>query len=414
MDSENFLNIIRERSKNPFVFISYSSSIDTVKKRVLVLGKQLENAGINVIYDMGGMPVGIDIDEFMRKISDDNCKYVLLVCDHTYVEKTKEINSGVGIEYKYLLNRINSSQDREKELSKVFLLMAENVENPQKNVPDLFARRISTSFYDDSIETLNSIIKLVIDCKVPLQKIYSDKELKERSLYKYEIAYKSYDIAQYSAALKNINDAINIYSKIKHANKSFMIKCNNLAAAINLMIGQKKEARKICLENLKIIKKMKGECESLLSVCYGNLALSYVNEDNYAYEEYAKKAYEIAKKANLTDYNYYITLYAASLFMTERYEEAYNYQLEALIILSQNDEMDTLLGLQTNANIAEINVLRAKKKKGHKKIELLYEAESYFSTALNISKKINLREDTLHELYSIGEKVYRSLKEYYE
>lgn len=411
MNSEFFLNTIRERSKNPFVFISYSSSIVSIKKRVLVLGKHLENTGINVIYDMGGMPVGIDIDEFMRKIADDNCKYVLLVCDHTYKEKTQEINSGVRIEYKYLLNRINNSQDREKELSKVFLLMAEDVEEPQKNVPDLFTRRIYTPFYDNTIETLNTITKLVMDCKIPLKRDYSDKELREKSLYKYEIANKSYDIGQYSSALKNINDAINLHLKIKRKDKLFMINCNNLASATNLMLGHKIEARKICLENLKLLKKDQYD---LLSICYGNLALSYVNDDNYIYEEYAKKAYEIAKGANLTDFQYYITLYAASLFMTERYEEAYNCQLESLTLISQNNAMDTLLGLQTNANIAEICVLRAKKKRGSKKIELLYEAEAYICSALSISKKISLREDTLHELYSITEKVYNSLKEYYE
>ena len=318
------------------------------------------------------------------------------------------------IEYKYLLNRINSSQDREKELSKVFLLMAENTENPQKNIPDVFARRIFTPFCDDNIETLNTITKLVIDCKVSSKKIYSDKELKKKSVYKYEIANKSYDIAQYSAALKNINDAIKVYSKVKHKNKSFMIKCNNLAAATNLMLGDKIEARKICEDNLELLKKLKGYDIKFLSTCYGNFALSYANEDNYAYEEYARKDYEISKEANLPDLDYYITLYAASLFMTERYEEAYHCQLEALNFLSQNNKMNTLLGLQTNANIAEICVFRAKKKRGHNKIEFLHEAEFYFTTALSISKKINLREDTLHELYSIAEKVYQSLKEYYQ
>lgn len=414
MNSENFLKTIRERSKNPFVFISYSSSIDSIKKRVLDLGRYLENVGVNVIYDMGNMPVGTDIDEFMRKIADDNCKYVFMVCDHTYKEKTKELNSAVGIEYKYLLNRINCSQDCEEKISNVFLLVAEEGEVLQKNIPDFFTRRIYTPFYDDTIETLNTIAKLVIDCKTPLKRNYSDKELRKKSLYKYEIANKSYDIEQYSSALKNINDAIDLYLKIKRKNKLYMIKCNNLASATNLRLGHKIEARKICLENLELIKNIKKDQDSLLSVCYGNLALSYVNDDNYIYEEYARKAYEIAKDGNLTDLQYYITLYAASLFNTERYEEAYNCQLESLTILFQNNEMDTLLGLQTNANIAEICILRAKDKRGNKKIELLYEAESYIFTALRISKKIILREDSLHELYSITEKVYRSLKEYFE
>lgn len=411
MNSEIFLNMIRERSKNPFVFITYSSSIDSIKKRVLALGKYLEKESINVIYDMGGIPVGIDMDEFMRKIADDNCKYVLLVCDQTYKEKTKEINSGVRIEYNYLLNRINSSQDREEELGKVFLLMAENEEEAQKGIPDLFLRRIYTPFYDYTIETLNAIAKLVIDCKTPLKRNYSDKELKEKSLNKYEIAKKSYDMGQYSSALHNINHAINLHLQIKRKNRLFMIKCYNLASATNIFLGDKIEARKICFENLKSIRKNEYD---LLSLCYGNLALSYVNDDNYLYEEYAKKAYEIAKDANLTDYQYYITLYAASLFLTERYEEAYNCQLESLALISQNNEMETLLGLQTNANIAEICVLRAKKKRGSKKIELLYEAESYICSALSISKKNSFREDTLHELYNITEKVYKSLKEYYE
>ncbi len=414
MDSETFLKMVRERSKMPFVFISYSSSIESVKKRVLVLGRYLENAGINVIYDMGGMPVGIDVDEFMRKIVDDNCKYVLLVCDHTYKEKTKEIKLGVGIEYKYLLNKINNSEDREKELSKVFVLMAEEEKNFQKNVPDIFSRQIYMPFYEDTVEVLDAIAKLVDSCKILQEENYSDKELKEKCLRKFEIANTSYDMAQYLSAFKNINDVINLYSKIKRKNRLFMVKCNNLASAINLRLGYKKEARKICRENLKLFKNLRKGDNKLLPICYGNLALSYVDEDKYSYEEYAKKAYEIAKEKNIEDLQYYVTLYAASLFMTERYEEAYNYQIEALDLLSKDDAINSLLGLQTNANIAEICVLRAKNKRGHNKIELLYEAESYLSSALSISKTISLREDTLYELYRISEKVYQSLKDYFK
>lgn len=414
MNSVEFLELIRSKTKKPFVFISYSSSIHIIKNRVLTLGKFLEEMDVNVVYDMGGMPPGTDLDEFMKKIADNNCKYVLMVCDHTYKEKTKENYSGVRSEYKYLLNKINSSNDRELELSKVFILLAEEVNNKSDIIPMDFDRRIYREFYDDTVTTFNSILELVKECKNFEAKKYSDKELKEKSENKYIIANNSYDMAQYKAAFENINYVLSIYKDVKKKEKKQLIKYYNLASAINIKLCKKEEARKICFSTESLLKSLKKDNDLLYAICYGNLSMTFVDIDNSLYEEYAKKALDFAKKANLEEMDYYLTLYAASLFKTQRYEEAYSCQKEALEQLLKKKNIKSIIGLQVYANLAEICIIRAEQSKKHNKINLLHESENYIIQALNICKEVNVnRDEIFYELYSISEKVYKSLKNYY-
>lgn len=418
MKSEEFINIIRQRSQLPYVFISYSSSIKDVRERVILLGRYLEKCKINVVYDMGGLPVGINIDEFMEKIANDNCKYVLLVCDNTYYTKTKNSNTGVKIEYEYLLNRINTSSDRELELSKVFLLMAECVEDPYSIIPDTFKRRIYTNFLDAEKTTFSEIYEIVQDCKIveeedSLLLNNTDKELTSMSSNKYTNANTSYDRHQYNAALSDINEAIKIYQYVRNKNNWILIDYYNLAVSIHLRLYNMKEARLFCNKELDILKKYKKtrKIYKAYAICYNNLSMTYIGNDTNLHEDFAHKALINAKKACVKDLYHYNTLYAVSLFMSEKYHEAYDYQKKAL---SQLDDDQSVMGIKIYSNLAEICVLRSKDRTIVDKKELLHEGEDYINTALMISKRIRIDDkDILLEMYSISEKVFDALKIYY-
>lgn len=76
--------------KTPCVFISYSWSNENIKNSVIDLANRLVRDGVDVKLDVWDLKDGQDKYEFMEKcVTNSNIDKVLIICDKTYVEKSK-------------------------------------------------------------------------------------------------------------------------------------------------------------------------------------------------------------------------------------------------------------------------------------------------------------------------------------
>jgi hypothetical protein len=92
--------------KNKTVFISYAHTSESHKSFVGLLASFLKIASLNVIYDQTHLTGGDDPKRFMiNAISVSNV--IILIVDEKYIERINKRGSGVEIEYKEIINKIN-------------------------------------------------------------------------------------------------------------------------------------------------------------------------------------------------------------------------------------------------------------------------------------------------------------------
>src|SRR2546430_1051676 len=81
----------------PKAFISYSHDSAAHKEWILKLGKDLREAGVDVILDQWDLVPGQDVSLFMQK-NIAEADRVIMVCSSDYVAKSDKGVGGVGYE----------------------------------------------------------------------------------------------------------------------------------------------------------------------------------------------------------------------------------------------------------------------------------------------------------------------------
>lgn len=96
---QEYKNTLHPDFFKPKVFISYSWDSAETQNKVHYLVEQLEEDGVEVIYDKNSLRLGDDMVFFMESIANDSTiKKVLVICDESYTQKANSRKKGVGIE----------------------------------------------------------------------------------------------------------------------------------------------------------------------------------------------------------------------------------------------------------------------------------------------------------------------------
>ncbi len=97
------------------IFISYSWTNQEHEQRVLDLGTELVDNGIDVVLDKWDLKEGDDADQFMeRMVSDPTITKVLIVCDKKYAEKSDKRTGGAGTEAQIISRKVYEQNDENK------------------------------------------------------------------------------------------------------------------------------------------------------------------------------------------------------------------------------------------------------------------------------------------------------------
>ena len=101
-----------KEEKDMFVFISYCQHNPEVSGKVSRLAEYLMNEqGIDIQYDKGGLPVSTHIPTFQEKLCSPDCKCVIVVCDKEYLNRSCQMgNTGVAQEYKFIATGVAQKQ----------------------------------------------------------------------------------------------------------------------------------------------------------------------------------------------------------------------------------------------------------------------------------------------------------------
>lgn len=390
---------IQERAKKPFVFISYSHQNKATYDRVQALVARLRRQEINVVYDEGGLEPGVELTQFEHLILSKNCKKVLVVCDKEYLNKVNENEGGAWREYFTISNDYHNNTDK-------YIPLYVDAKIP------IFMSKIYISFNDDS--EYSKIQKI----------LYSLKEKKSSQVSIGGLvrdADQLCDNGDYSAALKKINRAIEIYNQRKRTSKTYKAELYNLKLVICINKSDAKDAVAAADELKRIITDKSESVENVKY--YTNCALAYrmISNELVEYEECAKKAYAMSQKYGVKDDGYYACMYATALFELEQYADAYKYVKEALKeFVKEHDDMssflkkDYIMYTKIKGNLAEIAVAYCKAGRAGKKekLSILLEAQMNILDIINI-KELEDEDAIKAETYSIAVNVFGALREFY-
>ncbi len=390
---------------DPFVFITYCWADPEIKKRVRQLVNKLRTSGVPVLYDEGGTEPGENIVQLEYQIQNENCKCVLVVMDHFYVENVRDRKGGVNDEFDFILSDFKK--------------------NPLKYVP-LFAGEVVPLFnYVTYINFRDNshFQKITNTCleKLGLSKaMHADKESKasvSRSVKRLFISADSlYDKQDYTGALRKLDEAID-----KCDNKKMMLRLKHLKLNIYLKLNKAPEALALAEEMKPMIPK---NCDQTTKTrCYGNIALAHRLNDikSSEYENYARKAYIASRRLpDKAERIYYEMLYGGALFETEQYCDAYDVEEEALedfMVLypdeSAFDSVQIEKFVKIKCNLAETAMFCSKNKDGKARYKALAKSEEHL---LAVSHRIaKLADDNVKaEAYRIIASIYNELHKYFK
>lgn len=388
--------------KNPFAFVSYCHGNDIVYNQVQLLVSYLRDKGISVVYDEGGLDPGTELTQFENLILEDNCAYVLVVCDKCYLKRVEDNKGGAWREY------FNISNDYPKH-KRVYIPLVFDASLP------IFSGKVYIDFSNTSNKTLNKIensLELLKNKK---------KDSKMRAEILANDASKLCDRKSYKAAYKKVEDAINIYSKQNKKMKIYLAYLYNLKLyiciklkKINAAISTAKNLESVITNRLDYNKK---------AVYFGNCALAYRMRDSGSseYEEYAKKAYIASQKGNNDEFYYYACMYSTALYETEQYLDGYRIAKEALESFQDKHKdkgtykkEDYIMFAKIKGNISEMAVACGENNPENRrqKREFLLEAKNNIMDILTIAE-IEDEESICREMYSIATLVFKALEKYY-
>ena len=387
--------------KKPFAFVSYCHGNDIVYNQVQLLVSYLRDKGIPVVYDEGGLDPGTELTQFENLILENNCVYVLVVCDKCYLKKVEDNEGGAWREY------FNISNDYPKH-KRVYIPLVFDALLP------IFSAKVYIDFSDTSKQTLNKIENSL----ELLQKKKKDSKIRAEILA--NDASKLCDRKSYKAAYKKVGDAITIYTQQKKPTRVFLAYLYNLKLYIciklkkvNAAISTAKDLDSVITNRLDHVKK---------AMYYGNCALAYRMRDSGSneYEEYAKKAYLSAKKGDDDEFYYYACMYATALYETEQYLDGYRVAKEALESFQNKHKdrekykkEDYVMFAMIKGNLSEIAVACGEDipENRQQKSEFLLEAKDNIMDILSISEIVD--DNICREMYSIAVLVFEALKKYY-
>ena len=415
MNTSTFTKTLTERSKDDFVFISYSQTNPDIRKRVAVLANHLTSHNINVIYDGGGTPAGANINALMQKICDPNCRYVLVVCDSTYQKKIAQNTGGVATEAEYLIGKINRSHDHILATSCIIPLLAEETVSATELIPYFLANNTYLTFFNTMPDTLANILDAVKDCVVPSKQTLakSNADITHEADIAYAKADAAYTKEQYEAAERDIQRAFTLYESVSRKRSDTLEKYYHLAGLIYLRLEKDKDARDMYLKAIALQKKRKNKCYDALAIYYANLSLTYQVENIFSWEHFAELALTHALKGGVTDIDYYYSLYSSALYKVEKFSDAYAYALKAYEILANENRLETMNGFKYICNLAEISLSMAHGKKNSENFAHLKSAEHLITQALSLTSMLDINDLEYREFYLITVSVFKDLHKYY-
>lgn len=393
---------IQKIVKKPFVFISYCYGNKDVYNRVQQLVLYLRNRGISILYDEGGLNPGTELTQFENLILDENCKYVLVVCDKCYLDKVENNQGGSWREY------FNISNDYTKHKEKYIPLIVD------AEIP-IFSGKVYNEFKNSSKDELKQIEKALSS----LQK--RNKRNKDQIETLIKEANSLCDENNYNAADKKITEVIEIYRQQARTKKSTWACLYNLKLYICIKRNDVKNAVTYANDLLKVINDRLDYDKR--TTYYGNCALAFRLRDNESneYEVCSKSAYQMAKKGGNEELYYYASMYATALFETEQFTNAFKIAKEALDDFCNKNKDITqftkekfIMYIKLKGNIAEIAVNCSKNKyeSRKRKLEFLMEAQKNIIETLNLN--MYEKDESIElELYSIASIVFSELKNYY-
>ena len=99
----------------PKVFISYSWTPESNKKKAIELAHRLYEDGIYVVMDIWDLHEGHDKYAFMeRMVNDQTISKVLMLCNSTYTEKANNRKGGAGTEWMIISDEIYENVEQTK------------------------------------------------------------------------------------------------------------------------------------------------------------------------------------------------------------------------------------------------------------------------------------------------------------
>lgn len=105
----------------PKVFISYSWTPESNKKKAIELAHRLYEDGIYVVMDIWDLHEGHDKYAFMeRMVNDQTISKVLMLCNSTYTEKANSRKGGAGTEGMIISAEIYENVEQTKFIPIIF------------------------------------------------------------------------------------------------------------------------------------------------------------------------------------------------------------------------------------------------------------------------------------------------------
>lgn len=393
---------IQEIVKKPFAFVSYCHGNQDVYDRVQKLVMYLRKKGIPILYDEGGLKPGTELTQFENLIVDENCKFVLVVCDKFYLEKIENNQGGAWREY------FNISNDYPNNREKYIPLMVDSM------IP-IFKGKVYNEFSNSSREELEKIEGALVELpkKNKKNRGHIEELIKDANLL--------CDENNYNAADKKIMEAIDLYNQQTRTLKSIWASLYNLKLYICI---RKQDVRNSGIFANKLLEVINDKLDyDKRTIYYGNCALAFRMGDieSSDYEKCSKLAYQMAQKGGNDELYYYASMYATALYDTEQYTNAYKIAKEALNDfevsykdLSKFTKENYVMYIKLKGNIAEVAVERSKDKYASRKnrLEFLMEAQKNIIEILNLDKYERDEKIEL-ELYTIASMVFSELRNYY-
>lgn len=402
-----------------FVFISYCQHNPEVSGKVSRLAEYLMNEqGIDIQYDKGGLPVSTHIPTFQEKLCSPDCECVLVVCDKEYLNRSRQPGkTGVAQEYKFISTGVAKRQ-------RTYIpLRYEDCELPACFSGDVYLDfGKSGNQREQFIEVFNAIIS-----KNP--EIKSTKKNDTLSLIgRYNRAKKETEKKDFDAAYVDLCAVI--------ANPSFPDLNNKEQAKIlNLQLityhelknhGISKDEgnwRNTVAFQLKV---MEGYTEDEKAAVYWhNCALNqYLLKDYEGSLKSSEEALRLAVRYDIEDIHEFFHHYSVALYSMKRYREATDYCNIALSrflavypekAYKSRSQEQHFFYIYVLANLVEyqLELVNICTRKGEKQ-DIAASIEEKTLSLLNYSSKIQALPDRhKHGIYHVANLAYSYLESYY-
>jgi hypothetical protein len=393
---------------SPFVFISYAcENLDVASD----LYDYLRDHGVNVVFDKGGLPLGLSLPEFEQLILNDNCKRVLMLFDPNYLSKIKFQRGQVWEEYDLIRNNFRSSNS-----GKFIPVLCDGVSGD--DLPVLFNGR---TVYERVSEQEN-IVEICKEAKIDPEQPLSVKEANEY--------IKKADSCYDSDASKLCIDYLRVVlTSPINGRGSDRIRAKACSIIICMFLTGKIEHSPIVKKAFKMLLKLlekpsltkdKGNLPRYLVNCsmYYKKRISYNKNYELKAIDYAERALKKAEEFGYTNLYYYLCQMACTYAAFDALKQAKEKMINAYTIL--NDEYgghnaeDLSTSIEVYLRGSEIMIELANKSINDKDMptanDLLSESEKWLKYAENHLEIHNEGLATQKDYYGIKSKLYDTRK----